>query len=238
LGAQGVAARPCLMTSCPPAPGPSLRRLQLAGTAFAATSSPAGLLSGPEQASGRLVRHWAQLHLDAAARAADAGPGSGSAAAQAPTAAAPTAIFSRPAVCLALGQHAAAALSAARVPELAGGAGLPLPAVALLLAAALEAAAADVGRLTAAGVTPSLWHFDTAALSGVVQRLCTAVATANQGSGAQPQPGGGAAGRLWGLREVLQRFAFEVRSGLAKTSPCTTLHSQPALCGRKPPCFP
>ena len=254
LGAPGAAAAGCEVEV--PSPGlewlrqvldtRSVRdaasgvKLAVRGTSFAFTSTPHALLNGTDQVSGRLWRHMLQLHIDAAARSGDAGfatvPVAGPAAV--PPALGPggglVSIFSRPAVSLALAQHTLAHLVTCGVTEAMA---MPLPPAAAVLAATLEAVSRDVAALTASGLTPSLWHFDTAAMRGVVKRLCAAVAVANglthgllpqltasgatAGVAAVPLMGGpnlmaGDAGRhtqasqRWSLRDVVQRLAFEV----------------------------
>ncbi|GLC57348.1 hypothetical protein PLESTB_001214800, partial [Pleodorina starrii] len=212
-------------------------RLGLRGTSFAATCTPHGLLCGAEQLGGRLRRHLTQIHVDAAARCGPSDhfmthgsvPASASASPH-PPATSLTTVFSRPAVMLALAQHTVAHLAHCGVAEALT---MPLPPAAAVLAATLEGVTRNIAALTHAGVTPALWHFDTAVVSGVVQRLCAAVAVANgivgpgaghdapppSSSGPSPPAAAAAATVVetrgsvpapWGLREVLQRLAFEV----------------------------
>ncbi|GIL92614.1 hypothetical protein Vretifemale_20125, partial [Volvox reticuliferus] len=183
-------------------------RLALRGTCIAATSTSHGLMCATEQVGSRLRRHLTQIHVDAAARCTTDFASHGS---DKPQPSSLTTIFSRPAVMLALAQHTVAHLAHCGVPEALV---MPLAPAAAVLAATLESVTRNVAALTHAGVTPALWHFDTAAINGIVRRVCGAVAVANgavrdRTASGEAQGSTGTTG-TWGLREVLQRLAFEV----------------------------
>ncbi|GLI61743.1 hypothetical protein VaNZ11_004157, partial [Volvox africanus] len=183
-------------------------RLALRGTCIAATSTPHGLTCGAEQMGSRLRRHLTQLHVDSAARCTADFASHGS---DKPQPSSLTTVFSRPAVMLALAQHTVAHLAHCGVPEALV---MPLAPAGVVLAATLESVIRNVAALTHAGVTPALWHFDTAAMSGIVRRVCGAVAVANGAvrelTASEKAQGSTHGSGMWGLREVLQRLAFEV----------------------------
>jgi hypothetical protein len=156
----------------------------------AATSRVSYLVSGTQQVSARAWRHLHPLHLNAAAAADLAGTLQASSAGGAPI----LATFSRPALLNAVSHYTLLQLAtgAARIPELLAIGPGGVAQAAKVLGIALEKLMTTVQHLVRAHLLPHAWHFGTAGMLAITERL--RVAADHQEAGA------------WRITDVVQRW--------------------------------